>query len=73
MSRSRLHIPEPYRKLAKLAKRLKWRITPAGNGHLRWQPPAGPAVFTAASPSASGAREDRAKLRKAGLAKEEKA
>lgn len=70
MSRSRLRIPEPYRALAKLARRAGWRICPAGNGHLKWVPPKGMPVFTAATPGTSGAREDRAKLRRAGLNEE---
>jgi hypothetical protein len=64
VSRSRLRIPEPYRAFGKLAKRLKWTVSTAGNGHLRWQPPVGRPVFTASSPG-SGASADLAKLRRA--------
>lgn len=73
MSRSNLRIPEPYRKLARTARRLGWRLTTAGNGHLKWQPPSGRPVFTAASPGPGGVRDDLAKLRRAGLNKEEDA
>ena len=42
-------------------------VTAAGNGHLSWQPPDGRPVFTAGTPSPGGARDDSAKLRRAGL------
>jgi len=64
--RSRLHIPEPYRKFAAAARRKKWKLSVAGNGHLRWKPPNDRPLYTAGSPG-SGASADLAKLRKAGL------
>ena len=64
--RSRLHIPEPYRKFARTAKRLGWKLSVAGNGHLRWKPPNDRPLYTAGSPG-SGVSADLAKLRKAGL------
>ena len=73
MSRSRLRIPEPYRKMARTARRRRWKLSAAGNGHLKWQPPDGRPVFTAGTPSPGGARDDLAKLRKAGLNEKEKA
>jgi hypothetical protein len=64
-----VHIPEPYRALARLALDSGWAITRCGSGHLRWAPPGGGApVFTPASPSdGRGVRNVRAKLRRAGL------
>jgi hypothetical protein len=66
MSRSRLRIPEPYRPAAKIARALGWSIVMTGRGRLKWTAPDGTVVLTAATPS-SGSREDRAKLRRAGL------
>lgn len=68
VSRSRLRIPEPYRDLARAARKAGWVIEPSGKGHLRWTAPDGSWVITAATPSSWGARDDRAKLRRAGLA-----
>lgn len=69
MSRSRLRIPEPYRDLARAARKAGWAIEVSGKGHLRWTAPDGTVVITAATPSPGGARDDRVKLRRAGLAR----
>jgi hypothetical protein len=64
-------VPEPYRALAKLARKHSWVISPTRNGHLRWRRPDGHAVITAGSPSDHrGIRNDKARLRKAGLNEE---
>ena len=63
--RSRPHIPEPYRKFAAAARRKKWKLSVAGNGHLRWKPPNDRPLYTAGSPG-SGVSADLAKLRRAG-------
>lgn len=62
-----LRIPEPYRPLAKIARKAHWSIVMTGKGHLKWTSPEGTVVLTAASPSAAGALQDRKKLRRAGL------
>ena len=70
MSASRIRIPESLRPLAALAARLGWVISQAGSGHLRWEAPDGKVVITSATPSCKrgkGSRNDRARLRKAGL------
>jgi predicted RNA binding protein YcfA (HicA-like mRNA interferase family) len=63
-----LRIPEPYRALAKLARRLGWTVSSTRNSHLRWRRPDGHVVITAGSPSDHrGIRNDKVRLRKAGL------
>ena len=68
MTRSRLAIPEPYRALAKLARKTGWVITLTGSGHLRWRHPEGRVVITSYTPDGKTTIcKDKALLRKAGL------
>ena len=64
-----MKIPKHLRPAARRAKAEGWSIEVAGNGHLKWSPPDGPAVFTGSTPKRRGhgplnARRD---LAKAGL------
>jgi len=68
---ARPRIPEPLRAMAALARKLGWRISLAGSGHLRWQAPDGAVVVTASTPGDRRATlNERARLRRAGLRKE---
>jgi hypothetical protein len=61
-------IPEPYRSLYRHALAAGWVVTRLGSGHLRWQPPDGGCIITAASPGDRRSfRNGRARLRRAGL------
>lgn len=66
---ARMKIPEPHRKLARLALALGWKLSRDGSGHLRWTSPDGSSLTTSSTPR-GGRRtieNERARLRKAGL------
>lgn len=66
---STFKLPEPYRKLARAARKAGWQITRRPGGPLAWTSPSGKVVFTPGSPSdRRGIRHDTARLRRAGLA-----
>jgi hypothetical protein len=64
-----VRVPEPYRALARKARRKGWTITTTGGGHLAWTSPSGAVIYTPSSPSESrGYLNTRAQFRRAGLA-----
>jgi hypothetical protein len=68
VSASRIRVPEPLRATARLARRLGWRLSRSGTGHLRWESPDGAVVFTTSTPGdRRSTLNDRAELRRAGL------
>lgn len=61
-------VPRAFKAAFKQARREGWDVVFTKNGHIRWQPPYGCAVFTPSSPSDyRGERNAIAKLRRAGL------
>jgi hypothetical protein len=65
---ARVKIPEPYRKLARLARAANWEISWTRNNHLAWRAPDGPVVYSPGTPSDwRYARNLAADLRRAGL------
>jgi hypothetical protein len=55
-------------KLARLALTQGWVLTYRGNGHVRWQSPAGSVVFTGSTPGGGSAVANaRSTLRRNGL------
>ena len=64
-----MRIPEPYRTLARKARKQGWTITMTRGTHLAWTSPSGAVIYTPSSPSESrGYRNTRAEFRRAGLA-----
>jgi predicted RNA binding protein YcfA (HicA-like mRNA interferase family) len=74
VSRPRPHIPEPLRKLARVAKEAGWTITRTRGDHLRWRHPGGATVITPSTPNGGNRsiRNARADLKRAGLDDESK-
>lgn len=61
-------VPEPYRRLARLARKAGWDISMTRKNHWAWRPPHGPVIYTPGTPSDwRHARNLAAELRRAGL------
>jgi predicted RNA binding protein YcfA (HicA-like mRNA interferase family) len=61
-------IPEPFRAVARAARRAGWEISRTRSDHLRWRAPDGTVIVTASTPSCpAGSRNAIARLRRAGL------
>jgi predicted RNA binding protein YcfA (HicA-like mRNA interferase family) len=59
------------RKLARTAEKQGWEVTRTNGNHLKWKPPAGRFIITAATPDdARTYRNTLAMLRRAGLSTE---
>ena len=71
--RSRLRVPEAFRSMQDLARKLGWTVTlRQGSGHLEWRSPDGEVIITPSTPSDHRSyRNSRARLRRAGLRDEE--
>ena len=69
MSRLPKKFPQEFRSLGLKAIEEGWEISHSGGNHLKWTPPTGPPVFTAATPRRNGHfyMNARQKLIRAGL------